>query len=515
MAKRNCLAGSFILSLLLILTACGTGTKPVVTIEPAPAETTAIEPAPVEPTAVIPALLEPTNTPEMFIPDMGDAGNAPSGFSIPDAPLSKNGPWLVFIAGDGLWAANPDGSGLTHLLSARLDEWFYRDAVVSDYGGLVAFLNGTDRYFDLSLTVYNIPERRIVRTISLTTPETEPPRDVVMSVEATRAITYVASYAFSPDGSMLAFMGVMEGPSSDLYIYNLEEDTITRITDGPSQGFSPYWSPDGTYIVHFGAASFGTGAGYVMEGAWAARSDDSGVISLYDPSESGAEEFIGWADDHTFLVNSWNMHCGPINLRAIDINNRSEQVLWPDAFNDIVYDEVSGTLAVAVGIDYEDCNPQGRFGVFLVPLDGSPPRHMLAGEIRYFVHDDQNFHIVAHQDDSRQTQIFPDGQLVPLNSAPIDYDYPNPVISPDGLWVAWPRNFPGEVWIGRRDPTGTSPPELMLAETIWKAAWSPNSSTLFLFGTDSLYLAYAPDFVPALVAEIMPMTQVKIFWVTP
>jgi hypothetical protein len=229
-----------------------------------------------------------------------------------------------------------------------------------------------------------------------------------------------------------------------------------------------------------------------MDGAWAARADDSGVISLYDPSNQSGEEFIGWVDDTTFLVNSWNPSCGSNNLRTFDIETLSEQVLWEDAFNDIVYDEANGTLAIAIGIDYEHCNPEGKLGVFLVPLDGTPSQQVLTGEIEFLAHDAHAFNIIAMVDVMMPVEILPDGRTLSLNASPMAYGYP--ILSPDGLWAAWPGR---EFWIGARDPEAL--PELVLAEDIVRAVWSPASGhgyAVFMIGSDALYVAYAPGFIP-------------------
>ena len=495
---------------LILLSACGAD---------APAETPPTESpptlAPAEPTNPpiedpLPTLDLSAPTAAVQIPDLHTAPEA----SIPDAPLSSRGPWLTIVAGDGIWAANPDGSGLTHLLDVELDSWFAESAVISPRSGLVAFLNGTDRYFDLSLTVYSIPERRVLRTIPLTTEETEPVRDVVLNddMEPVRAISDFGSYAFSPDGSMLGFMGVIEGDSSDLYVYNIEADTITQLTDGPSQGFEVHWSPGSEYIFHFGAEGFGTGAGYVMDGAWAARADEGGILSPYVPPEQGAEEFVGWLNERTILVNSWNMHCGSVNLRSINIQTGDVRILWADTFSDIRFDEESGTLAIAVGDDYEGCNPTGRLGVFIIPLDGSPPRQMLEGEIRYFVLNEMSSDLVAIDEDGQPIQILPDGRLVHLNAPPQDFGYTRPQISPDGQWIAWPSD---QFRVGGREPGGAAVPEVVLAERTSSAVWSPDSSAVFFFTSNGLHIAYAPDFIPLQALESGVLNYASVFWLQP
>jgi len=454
----------------------------------------------ITPTATL-SILPATATMAAGLPTTTAALTAPG---IPDAPLSTNGPWLVFTTSDGIYATNPDASGLTHLLPIQLSERNRSTLIASAQNGLIAFLSQGDREHDLTLTIYSIPGRSVVQTIDLTSavPDVSMMDDAMMAV---RAISDHDAIAFSPDGSKLAFMGVLDGPSSDLYLYDISQDTITRLTDGPSQGFDPHWSPNGIYIVHFGAAAFGSGAGYLMEGAWAARADDSGVITLYDPSDQNAEEFIGWVDDTTFLVNSWNPRCGSNALRAFDIETLSGQVLWTDAFDDIVYHQASGTLAIAIGSDYGSCNPQGRLGVFLVHLDGAPTQLALSGEIRYLGHDEYALNIIAIVDPLTLVEVFPDGRTMTMNSPPMDFA--NPIISPDGQWEAWPG---GEFWIGARDPA--MQPVLILAEDIVRAIWSPDSSAVVLIGRDALYVAYAPEFIALPLPDRLEVGRSTAVW---
>jgi WD40-like Beta Propeller Repeat len=52
----------------------------------------------------------------------------------------------------------------------------------------------------------------------------------------------------SPDGQRLA-LNVTEGSNSDIWIYEWQRDTMTRLTFGGGSNINPAWSPDGRYIV--------------------------------------------------------------------------------------------------------------------------------------------------------------------------------------------------------------------------------------------------------------------------
>ena len=55
----------------------------------------------------------------------------------------------------------------------------------------------------------------------------------------------------SPDGQRLA-LGTTEGSSEDIWVYELQRDTMTRVTFGGAANILPLWSPDGQYILFRG-----------------------------------------------------------------------------------------------------------------------------------------------------------------------------------------------------------------------------------------------------------------------
>ncbi len=54
--------------------------------------------------------------------------------------------------------------------------------------------------------------------------------------------------AWSPDGKKILISGMVNG-ISDLYLYNIEKDEVTQLTDDPYSDLLPEWSPDGKKIV--------------------------------------------------------------------------------------------------------------------------------------------------------------------------------------------------------------------------------------------------------------------------
>jgi serine/threonine-protein kinase len=68
---------------------------------------------------------------------------------------------------------------------------------------------------------------------------------------------YLGKPRISPDGRRVA-IAMRDGPSQDIWVYESERDTMTRLTSAASlfASFSPVWTPDGRHVV-FGSLGSG------------------------------------------------------------------------------------------------------------------------------------------------------------------------------------------------------------------------------------------------------------------
>lgn len=436
----------------------------------------------------------PTNEPIPIEPDPTQMEDP-----TPERPLGL-GPWLLIEAEDGMWAVNADGSGV---LQITTDIPVYSQDLgksVASKGGYVAWITSSDpdRMKNLTLKLLNLQTGKYETITPLTSADTEPapnaePGD--STFEVARTLSGLHNMAWSPDGSQLAFMGAMMGPSSDLYLFSLATGEIVQLTDGPSQGIRPIWSPDGAYIVHAGVGSLGTGAGFSMQGIWAAKSDNSDVITLYPiPEDSGDEQFLGWVSSSELLVYTWNVFCGTKNLRTYDLTTGKTEVLWENFFSNVRFSPETGAALLSVDEWTVDCNPDGNEAMFLFqPGDETPLQVLDAGTTWFDWYASAGVFLVKN--DAKMFAVWPEGEVRRLVDAP---GASLPSVSPDGRMWAFAETTQGGspgLWLGAfGDET-----DRIFNESSMHATWSPEGDGVFFFGDAGLYFAPEPGFEPVLI----------------
>ncbi len=174
--------------------------------------------------------------------------------------------------------------------------------------------------------------------------------------EALRAMQMPGSIAWSPDGTRLAFVAARDADSADVYLLNIADKSVTRLTEEPGHAYELNWSPDGQFLEFLSAHSFGTGAGSLMESLWVYDFQNN-QSQLLENLESGGETFLAWTDISHFLISSWGTICEGYSLRLVNAVRSFNEVIVDGCFSGIAYDpeKKQGMFAVTE-FNYEYCN---------------------------------------------------------------------------------------------------------------------------------------------------------------
>ena len=433
-----------------------------------------------------------------------DAEFVDESLSIPDKPLSEDGPWLIIDSWQGLFALNPDGSGLTQFVEEMVESPFTGQLIASHRGGYFAYQESSGDEVDTAIHIVTFPSQKLIADISLFTYSDTPDWNAV------RAIKDEQSMAFSPDGRYLAFMGVIGGPTSDLYSYSLESGKLLQLTNGRTQGYQPVWSPDEKYILHTGADGFGTGAGFETKGIWTAEPDKDSVKTLYSPTPNTAEMIVGWVDDETFVVYSWSQPCGRNNLRTYNVESKQSTDLWSESFNDIALDSSSATIVLTS--DEGSCAPEEGLGTYFIPVFGGNPQRVSedTGAIVVWSPAGEIFIVSGGSFEQWALGVDTFGQIVEIDRPSGGFYLP--VISPVSNYLFWPGQSPH---IGSMD--NSIPTTEYFDESIQKAVWTPDGQAVIFIAKSGLYIAHQPDFKAILISPDirLKLTDDYMEWLYP
>lgn len=259
------------------------------------------------------------------------------------------------------------------------------------------------------------------------------------------------SLAWSPDGSLLAFAGAMDGPSSDTYLYDTVTQKINRLSSGPEEVQWLKWSPDGKWILQGGAWQLGEGMSYDIY----ASSRDGATVEALSTSTSG---IVAWLNDFTYLEYDSQNGLGNHDLRSVNVQTGEIRNLWKGPFDNYAIDPKQNTLAVSA---IPDPN-QWAGSLYLVQLTNGSSTKIQDGvwNIQPFPVDRYSFFVQQEQVSGQagdEYLLATDNSLTPTDI------HPNMLsVAPDGHhWVSLASNtlsiYSGEKTLSREVNLPVSP----------------------------------------------------------
>jgi len=402
--------------------------------------------------------------------------------------LNESGPFVIFKGEAGIWIANPDGGFLTQISTLEIRGDLRR--AISPTEDRIAFVVRNDQGLDLVMV--NIPggEIETIANLISITPEEEANNPTSQKAFSAYAIRDYESAAWQPgDGRLLAFIGAIQGPTADLYLYNTQTKEIRQLTDGPAEAINPSWSPDGQYILHFGVRwepPFGGAIGGANKfiGTWAAHVSDDTVVSIPKPDEN-FPHFLNWQNDRHYLSSESDIECDYHKLYSINILTGEKTPLMDFGYNfHIVQSPENGALLFSGSTA---CTNSLGEGLFILMPGQNSPRKLL----------EERIWEIDWLPESRVFNAYPEALFSADGNTRYDppvYDKSyNPAVSKNG-YHAWEviENQEGRVMV--QVPGGEW--QMLMSGSVRELIWDPleGKTLLIVLRDGSLYAATYPDF---------------------
>ena len=431
----------------------------------------------------------------------------------PETNLTPLGPWLVYLSDGGrsLVAINADGSGLTRLALPPLLEASDLVDGINPRGGALALRTGSLSDFSgLGLILVHLPSGQIEKVTALLSPTLQ---NLVTGGEssdrphvAARAASERGAIRWSPNGRYLAFVGALDGDSSDLYVYDTLAHQVVRLTSGSNQAATPFWSLDSQWIITQEFTGYAPGRGWQLTTVWAASANSLQMVKLYDPpADSAAEVFVGWLGSEQLLCYSTGPQ-GSYNLRRVDIVRSVAVTMLPGPFSDLAFEPKSKTVALVSAGGTTTGLPSG---MYLLKEGSQDPILVETGDWRDLRWSPQNNLFLA-KGLIGVLRLGLDGSPSVLPSEA------SAALSPSGSWLAAWGSAPDDFRPGIRlyKPTGDLL-QVITTDSVQDLAWQPGSNGFFYLAGSRLFRVDFPRLQPVVVDEnVQPGQKSGLTWIS-
>lgn len=317
---------------------------------------------------------------------------------------------------------------------------------------------------------------------------------------------------WSPDGQFLAFAAQIDGPSTDLYIYNMQDKSIRRLTNDLQNIGRIEWSPDGKRILYANDVPGIIGStGYTFERTFHVTDLEGKILDLSQGILAKGPEWDmrGWISDNLYLLQFYAPNPGQHHSHGlVVVNVESGQIkeIWPY--------RTSTEWAVI------DPNNQTVVLSFRQPSPGDPiPNAPEPGT--YFISangesekiSNQVFSPILNSSQIIGTEtgvayhILRDGSVKRIDSTGSGWLDSS---SPDKKWFFLDQEYDepsGHNLLSLYSNTYQRTRTWLLDGELIETTWRPDSLGIFLFTSDNIYYLSIPDGEPQLLNVEVPPCQ--------
>jgi WD40 repeat protein len=457
-------------------------------------------PADISPTQSPTAVVSPTTTPSL-LPSVTPT-------ITPFPSMQTQGPYLLFTRhNETLTVMDADGSGRKQVQLPNDATIWQLEAVSPDRKWLAYFTGSAQEPYDLTLNLFNLwdetthsiarllapgyPENLMLTTLNKDLCPAEFPDCQAGAIRSDFESAITKAMDWSPDSKTLAFAAQIDGPSSDVYLYNIEDKSLRRLVDDLENVWDIDWSPTGNKVLF---ENFQSG-NYMQRELYIADPIITTVQSPYLIKSAAFGGKEGWIDDNLLLISDRG-HSGPAyDFRIINTETGSSKIIWKHETEIFGSSTELQSLIIAVPpetVEYYEIPIEP--GTCLVSSDGGLIK--LSNEIHeplsepglpgsFFARKGRHLYSMNIEG------------LTTIVKENVDFQH-SPRLSPNRKWLMVEGYDGLQLYTENLELVKSW--EIRNAEMIWR----PDSVGLFLFMDTSMSYLPVPDGEPILIEDCTP-----------
>lgn len=433
----------------------------------------------------------------------------------PYPPLQTKGPYLLFTRDNkNLTIVDADGSGQKQIKLPNDGYIFLLHKSVSPDGKWLAYFTGSvEEPYDIALNLLNLSDETtqpvtnllasnfpanlesLVESMVLGDPPNYDP-GCFQGIECRSSLIQreLANSLFSldwfPDSDAIAFTAQIDGASSDIYIFSLQDKTIHQFTDEPENIYSLDLAPNGQGMLYQISSPPGT----AYEGSqWHLRNLDGKQIPFTE--ELSLEHFrwdgYEWISENLYLF----LHFSDVdpsfsNFKILNTDTGQVRAVWPYTADFFAVNRETKTIFVTHK-NHSHQKVTVPEGIYIVESNGA---YRKISDWQLILSKGQGPYQILGQDYERRVyNIKNDGLIEALPWS----GYPMPSISPDGSLLLYPEYKKLALYTDSYEPVKSWPME----DDSYTVSWSPDSLGVFIFTKLNVYYLAIADEQPRPLVE--------------
>jgi len=384
-------------------------------------------------------------------------------------------------------------------------------AISPDGKWLAYFTGSIDEPYDLALNVLRLEDQTTFQVAKLIAPgfpenlepvKTSDPAELGTCTEAACRIRIIqlafregiGSMDWSPDSRSLAFAAQIDGPSSDIYIFRMEDKAVRRLVDDLENVLQIDWSPSGERILYQNSTA---GLTYITAHIYVAdpRGESSQSPDAIDSGKFWYEH--GWITENVYLIAHGVEGAPPQNLRSLNIETGQVRDVWPYTAQSFATDHGNQTVVVST-------IPGGYFnnapdeGTYFIPIDGN---YSKISDDRFVLFDGFREAQVFGWREDQIYSILLDGRIILIGPSEWN-EYQPPIASSDQEWLFLLENQ-NRITLYSAE-TYEQIKAWNIDEIIYRISWRPDSLGVFLLTNRYIYYLAIPDGEPVRLQDCFP-----------